>query len=69
MEYNERYGGPWDRGRADAYYRRPWKPHKYVGATGATPRVEMDQLTEEEIKAYNAGYRWQIESGEFKDYG
>jgi hypothetical protein len=29
----------------------------------------MDQLTEEEIKAYNAGYRWQIESGEFKDYG
>jgi hypothetical protein len=69
MEYNKRYGGCWDRGRADAYYRRPRNPHKYVGATGATPRVEMDQLTEEEIKAYNAGYRWQIESGEFKDYG
>ena len=32
MEINRRHGGPYDRGSADSYYRRPPRPHYFVGA-------------------------------------
>ena len=66
--YDQRHGGPYDRGSADAYYGRPFNPHFYVGATYSSPRIDMAAMTAAEITAYTAGYREQEESGEFKQW-
>ena len=67
LKYDQRHGGPYDRGSADAYYGRARTPHYYVGDTSRSERV--DTLTEQELEAYNAGYDDQVESGDFKDWG
>lgn len=55
-KYDDRHGGPWDRGSADAYYHRPKDPHKYPDPRG-TGFGERVKLTDpEEIEAYNDGY-------------
>jgi hypothetical protein len=56
MNYDKRHGGPYDRGSADAYYGRECEPHYYTGDTYQSPKVEMIDMTEEEIAAYMAGY-------------
>lgn len=57
------HGGPYDRGGADSYYRRPPNPHKRQGGE------EITKLTPEENAAYWAGY-WDNETdGHFKDWG
>ena len=68
-KYDERHGGPYDRGGADSYYRRGYDPHYFVGATGTSERVPMALMTAEEITAYSAGYRDNEEAGDFKDWG
>jgi hypothetical protein len=55
--YDERHGGPWDRGSADAWYGREFNPHYFVGDTHNSPKIEMAQMTAAEITAYTAGYR------------
>lgn len=65
-KYSTRHGGPFDRGAADAYYRRGYDPHYYTGATYSTPRVDGYKMTTEELDAYKAGWEYQMESGEFK---
>jgi len=65
MKYDRRHGGPYDRGSADAYYRRPCIPHYYVGNTGMSERIEREGMTEEEIEAYMAGYEEQDERKEY----
>lgn len=67
--YDQRHGGPYDRGAADAYYQRPFIPHFYAGATMQSPRIPLESMTAEEIVAYTAGYRDQERSGEFKNWG
>lgn len=67
MTINKRHGGPYDRGSADAYYRRRYNPHYYTGATGSSELVE--DLTEDEHNEYAAGFQDQVDSGDFKDYG
>lgn len=66
--YDQRHGGPYDRGSADAWYRRSFNPHYYVGDTHSTPRIEMAQMTAEEITAYTAGYRDQEATGDHKEF-
>jgi hypothetical protein len=63
---NRRHGGPYDRGSADAYYRRGANPHYYVGATGLSDRVT--DLTDEEKKEYYAGYA-SVNENDCKDWG
>ena len=65
-KYNKRHGGPYDRGSADAYYRRDRDAHYFKGATGVSDEVMQDQMTTDQIEAYNAGYDDQVASGEFK---
>jgi len=50
-----RHGSLYDRGRADAWYKRPFDPHWYPNGTYNEPRI--DKLTSEEINEYDRGYR------------
>lgn len=68
MSYDKRHGGPWDRGSADAYYRRPYSPHFYKKGTYMSDKVEAGDMNEEELNAYAAGFNEQCESGDFKDW-
>ena len=65
--YDTRHGGPFDRGSADSYYHRGIEPLYYVGATLSSEKVTV--LTEEELKEYMAGYNWNEQFGDKKDWG
>lgn len=67
-QYNDRHGGPFDRGSADSYYGRIREPHFYVGGTAMSRKVEMVSMTEREIQEYNAGYDWNEQFGGKKEY-
>lgn len=45
------HGSPEDRGSMDAYYRRPWSPHKRTPEGRDIPLTDPD-----EIAAYTRGY-------------
>ena len=65
---NQRHGGPWDRGSADSYYHRPSVPHYYVHDTGTSQRVGREDMTVEEIAAYEQGYQWNEDFGDKKNW-
>ena len=67
--YSERHGGPYDRGAADAYYRRSFAPHYFEGDTYQTPRIHITDKNSEEYKAYLAGWNDTMDAGNFKDWG
>lgn len=64
--YIQKHGNPFDRGSADSYYHRPPNPHKYPNGTGHAPMVT--DLTEEEVSEYMAGYAFNEQSGDKKEY-
>jgi hypothetical protein len=64
--YDMRHGSPYDRGSADKYYGRSYEPHYFKGATYDSDKVELANMTVEEIVAYTAGYEQQTET---KDWG
>lgn len=66
--YDERHGGPYDRGTADSYYGREYCPHYFVGDTYTTPRIDLAQMTAQEIVAYTAGYRNNEANGDKKEW-
>lgn len=68
-DYDKRHGSPWDRGSADSYYRRDFRPHYFKGATYNSERVDEQHMTADELAAYKAGYYENEESGNFKDWG
>lgn len=53
--YDERHGGPFDRGSADSYYNRPVNPHYFVGDTYMSEQI-VPEVGSEEYEAYMAGY-------------
>jgi hypothetical protein len=63
------HGGPFDRGAADSYYWRGRDPHYYPNGTATNPRIPKSEMTDEEIAAYYAGYDWNEEMGDKKDWG
>lgn len=56
--YNDRHGGPFDRGAADSYYRRPRSPHFFTGDTYSSEEIVKSSMTQEQIDEYLAGYEW-----------
>jgi len=66
--YDERHGGPYDRGQADSYYGRDYNPHYFVGDTYNSPKIELSQMTAQEIVAYTAGYTNNEANGDKKEY-
>ncbi len=69
MAYDTRHGGPYDRGAADSYYRRGRHPHYFKGKTYQSEKVEKEDMTEEEIRAYHKGFSENEAAGDFKDWG
>jgi predicted HD phosphohydrolase len=67
-KYDTRHGGPFDRGAADNYYRRPFSPHYYEGATYSGDRIVPAKDTPE-YAAYTAGWDWNEWDGDKKDWG
>ena len=63
---NKAHGSPYDRGGADAYYRRPIRPH--YCPSGNNQGIEDYDLTKEQEMEYLKGYWDQQKSGDFKDY-
>jgi len=64
MNYNpnnhdDKHGGPYDRGRSDAFYKRDAVPHHYPQGSYIGKRVT--DLKPHEEKAYHDGYDEQIE--------
>jgi len=57
VENKERHGGPYDRGSADRYYKRPFKPHYFKGDTYNSDKVEHNDMTEAQVKEYRDGYQ------------
>lgn len=66
-KFDTRHGGAFDRGSADSYYGRAFRPHFYIGGTGMSP--EVTELNEEQLEDYRAGYEWNERFGDKKDYG
>ena len=69
LQYDQRHGGPWDRGTADSYYGREFDPHYWPEGTHKGTRVEMKDMTPEEIVAYTKGFNDNEEAGDKKDWG
>ena len=68
-QYDERHGGAYDRGAADSYYGRGFRPHYFTSGTYMSPEVTEEQMSAEEIAAYTAGYEQNELEGNFKDWG
>lgn len=66
--YLQAHGSPFDRGSADSYYHRGRDPHYYPNGTGNAPRISGSMLTPEEVEAYNAGYDYNEEFGDKKEW-
>lgn len=66
MKYNKRHGGPYDRGGADSYYRRPYNPHYFLGASYNSRLVKLSEMTAKEIADYTAGFRDNEKAENFK---
>lgn len=65
-----RHGGPFDRGSADSYYHRGERPHYYIGASITSERVEKDDMTEQELLEYYAGFEYnETVNRDWKDWG
>jgi hypothetical protein len=67
--YDERHGSAYDRGGADAYYRRKFEPHYYRGDTYNSERIELFDPESDVYKAYAKGYQDTVDAGDFKDWG
>ncbi len=63
---DKRHGGPFDRGGADYYYWRSFRPH-YFKSGSYTSEIVME-LTPEEIAEYTAGWNFAKELGDRKDW-
>jgi hypothetical protein len=63
---DKRHGGAYDRGSADAYYRRPFDPHYYVAGTYYSLRVELEDMSADELADYGQGFKDQKASGNSK---
>lgn len=67
-KYDDRHGGPWDRGSADSYYRRGFNPHFFCSATYQSNRVDEGEMSADELEAYRAGYDHNEEIGYYKEW-
>ena len=63
----KQHGSLYDRGRADSYYGRPRDPHWYP--KGSYNGDKVTELSAEELSEYLAGYEYNEQHGDKKDWG
>jgi len=66
QSFSRAHGSPRDRGSADRYYGRPFNPHWYPEGTYKGQRIELQDMTADEIVAYTKGFN---EEEDRKDWG
>jgi hypothetical protein len=66
-QFDKEHGSFFDRGSADSYYHRPRNPHR--GGVGGMSGPRIEAKTEAEFEAYHAGYDFNEEYGDKKDWG
>ena len=64
--YNQKHGNAFDRGAADSYQSRIHSPHK--GGVGGDSGPRIDELTADEIAKYHAGYNYNEQLGDKKNW-
>ena len=69
ITYDATHGSPFDRGSADSYYGRPQNPHKGGVGGDSGPRIEAQDMTLVEMRAYYRGYEYNEAHGDKKDWG
>lgn len=68
MRLDREHGSPYDRGRADSYYQRQFRPHYYVGNTWFSDEVQQSEMTLEEIEEYILGWRDNHAAQNYKEW-
>lgn len=66
--YDKSHGSPFDRGSADSWYSRPEDPHWYPEGTGFGKRIESQDMSMAELRAYFAGYEYNEKYGGKKSW-
>ena len=69
MRLDRGHGSPYDRGSADSYYQRSFRPHYFVGETYNSDEIQQSEMTFEEIEEYIRGWRENQAAQNFKDWG
>ena len=64
--FDKSHGSFFDRGSADSYYHRARDPHRGGVGGESGPRIEATHPSD--IHAYNAGYDYNEEYGDKKNY-
>ena len=67
-EFDQFHGSPFDRGSADSWYSRPQDPHWYPQGSYKGTRVEAQDMTIAEMRAYYAGYEYNEQFGGKKEW-
>ena len=67
-EFEQFHGSPFDRGAADSYYGRPQDPHWFPEGTYKGRRIDSPDMTMKELRAYFAGYEYNEQHGDKKDW-
>ena len=67
IEYDARHGGAFDRGAADSYYGRPHRPHYFLRGSYQSKEI-VPEVGSAEHEAYCAGYDWNEENGNKKEW-
>jgi len=65
-KYDQEHGSFFDRGSADSYYGRPRYPHR--GGVGGASGPRIDATHPEDLEAYHAGYDFNDEYGDKKNW-
>jgi hypothetical protein len=58
-----------DRFDSSRYYGRAFDPHYFEGATHSSEKIELKDMSAEEIAAYTRGFNAAEEDGIQKDWG
>lgn len=73
MNIDDRHGSPYDRGRADSYYRRGRRPH-YMEAdingyvTFNSKKITEESMTSQQIAEYHFGFDENEADQNFKEW-
>ena len=68
MRLDRGHGSPYDRGSADSYYQRSFRPHYFVGGTHMSEEISQDRMSLEECQEYIRGWQDNQAAGNFKEY-